>query len=161
MELLEDEDLSSISLESISNSIDESQLNIISKELSSLSHISANIAPDEYIAREYSNSDINKLKAKLKQHAIILHQEVKLYEEMNRKEITQQKDFGLPEELIKQLQGIKFKIEDLKNKLKGSEELVNEKDKENAKLKEELRILEIKNFIGNDKYVACKNCIIT
>ena len=154
MDLIDCNEISSIALESATHSVDESEIYMISKELSSLSYISSSDSSNLYIGTEHSNSDVIKLKARLKENVQMLHQEIKLYEDANRQEAISRKA-TLTDEVVGQLNGIKTMIEDLKIKLKGSETLIDEKYQENCRLKEELKTLEDKAFSGNEKVPVC------
>ena len=158
MELIDCDEISSIALESMTHSIDRSELYIISNDLSSLTYISSSDSSNLHLTTEHSNSDVIKLKAQLRENVQILHHEIKLYEEANKEEGNSRK-VTLSDELVDQLNGIKTKIEDLKLKLKGSENLIDEKFQENCRLKDELKTLEEKAFTSNDKVCVC-NCTL-
>ena len=136
MNQLTEENLSSIQSESMAYSNEESQVNIISIEISNLSCLSLYKEPDRFITTEYSKDDSNRPLSQIKERENILQNEYKLYDKLNRKENIYQKEIGLSEELANQLQDIKSKIEDLKNRLKGSQSLIDAKAKENSILKE-------------------------
>lgn len=160
MDLIDCDEISSIALESATHSMDESEMNIISKDLSSLSYISISDTSITPLAPLYSNSAVVNLKARLKENVEILHKEIQLYEESNKKETLSRRETLISEELFDQLNVIKLTIEDLKLKLRGSEELIDEKYQENRKLKEELQQLEVKNLTCTDKLTVCHCTIV-
>jgi hypothetical protein len=161
MEDSEKEELSSIILQSDIESLNQSQVNMISNELSSLSFISIKETYNSLVNTETYSPEMLSLKQKLKESVRLLQNEIKLYEEGEKADNSIRKETIIPgEDVLDQLKSIKNKIEDLKVKLKSSEDLVIGKTLENYKLKEELKCLEFKNFTSEDKTAICKSCTV-
>jgi chromosome segregation ATPase len=160
MDIPECDEISSILLESESNSGDLPQKSILSNELSSISNLSFDAPCKISMNNDQTDTDVKALRKKLQENVHILHEELRLYEEANKKENSIRREAVNTEDVIEQLNSIRSCVNDLKHKLKGSEELISEKTRENVLLKEQLKDLEIRSLTSEDKFVSCRNCVV-
>ena len=64
----------------------------------------------------------------------------------------------IPQDIVKEIGEIRNRVQELRFQLKGSEDIIAQKDEENMKLKIELEELQMKSFIAKDKLTVFSGC---
>ena len=136
-------ELSSIELYSNTQSINESQFYAIHDILSNLSSITKKPKNHD---KSITNEDICCLKTQLEENFKANYDQSFLSENK------------IPQDIVKEIGEIRNRVQELRFQLKGSEDIIAQKDEENMKLKIELEELQMKSFIAKDKLTVCSGC---
>jgi small-conductance mechanosensitive channel len=160
MDTLDCGEISSILIDDEVQSVDKPCLNLLSDDLSSISSLSDSQAESANPPSVQPFNNVKSLTTSLESNLKVLQNTLKTLEDSTKKDPILYSDNKNANLILDELIGIKSHIENLKQKLRGSEDLISEKAKENFKLKEELKDLEAKTLTRRDTEVSCKHCSI-
>lgn len=136
----------------------EDRIYEISQEISSITEISyEKVDKDEAIVN-CSQNNLSALRNSLNTNVNILQQELKNLAYSTRNQASSDKEISNTIEILEQISNIKASVDNMKSKLKFSQDLVQEKVEENERLITQLHELEQKSYAQTSHCVSCKNC---
>lgn len=153
---IDDSEISSLEFESEVEA--EDRIYEISQEISSITEFSYEKVEKAEAFVDCSGINFSDLRNSLNTNVNILQQELKNLTHSARNKASPEKEVMNTLEILEQISTIKTSVDTMKNQLKHSQVLVQEKVEENERLITQLNELKLKSCTQTSQCISCKNC---